>query len=166
MNTYILNAQDRMIDFEEGLRRCGFFDCVSEHRSRNRRLLMLGHSRAWTSIDDRELPVVIDWKAKIVIPAELAETVQAETIELIARRHLSRLSGRWVVDIRSEARMENYDNLGDLVSQDIERGDLPNRLVFNRGLQSQVLPQINVLRRRVGADPTFDWRRVRVDVTG
>lgn len=165
MNTFLLTAQDSMQDFERGLRAIGYYDCVSEHRSPRRRCLVLGQSRAWSTINDREVPIIIDYKARIVIPASLQDSTQALAMDKILRHHLSTLSGRWLVDIRSEARMEGYDDLAGLVGQDIERGDLPNRLVFNRDLKQQVHPQIALLRRRVGADPTFDWRRVRVDVS-
>lgn len=165
MNKYVLSADDSMQDFEQGLRGIGYFDCVSEHCSSKRSCFMLGQSRAWSMIGDRELPLVVDWKARITIPAELAETPQAASVLGITRHLLSSLGSHWLKDIRSEARMEGYPDLARLVRQDIERGDLPNRMVFDRNLQNEVLPQIDLLRRRMGSDPDFDWRRVRVDVS-
>ena len=165
MNTFNLIENDSMQAFELGLRSIGVFDCVSEHRNRFRKCLILGQSRAWTEIDGRDVPVVIDWKAKITIAEDVAHIPQANIVLQLCRNYLSNLSGRWLTDIRSEARSEGYPNLAQLVTEDIERGDLPNRLVFNRGLVNQVYPQIAMLRLRLAADPTFDWRRVRVDVS-
>lgn len=164
MNKFVLRHDDSIQNFQLGLQAIGYFDCVSEHRSSRRHIYFLGHAKAWSDIRGRDLPILIHWKAKLVIPAAMLASVQAEAIERLTRHHLSRLDGRWLVDIRSEARMESYSNIKDLVLEDIERGELANRLMHKRQLHHQVVPQIAFLQRRIGADHGFDWRRVRVDM--
>ena len=168
MAKFDLTPEDTRDVFLEGLAEIDRVDCVSEHQNRNRRVFLLGRALAWGEIGGLEMPLYVHWHTRVHLPANLlsAPIVADIVAGLRARADLAR--GRWMVDIRTEARDLPQADVADLVREDIRRGELPNRLLFERGVLHTVTAQIDRIRARVGVDPAFDWRRVRLTlgVTG
>lgn len=164
MMRYELTPADSLKSFRSGLPDVGPFDFVSEHENGRRRVLLLGQSLAFGDICGYELPLVVDWRAKIILPREFIENEVAAGIIRTLGDRINAAHGRWLVDIRTEARSLPEADVYSLVMEDIERGELPNRLLFHRGIRHLVHEQVGRLRKRVGIDPAFNWRRVRVHI--
>ncbi|MEZ5825291.1 MAG: hypothetical protein R3C97_11300 [Geminicoccaceae bacterium] len=164
MTRYELTRQDSLKTFQSGLPDVGPFDFVSEHGNSRRRVYLLGQSLAFGEVGGFEMPLVVDWRARVVIPQELDGCGVAKGIVRTLRERIGSGHGRWLVDIRTEARTLPQADVYSLVMEDIERGELPNRLLFHRGIRHLVLEQVGRLKKRVGVDPAFNWRRVRVHI--
>lgn len=159
-----LTPNDSLKTFQSGLPDVGPFDCVSEHENSRRRVLLLGHGLAWGEVAGAEMPLVVSWRARIVMRRDNWNEPVAAGIVTTLRNRINTIRGRWLVDIRTEARSLPRADVLSLVREDIERGELPNRLLYNRGVRNIVLEQVGRLQRRVGVDPAFNWRRVRVHI--
>lgn len=162
MLRFKLSNTDTLAGFMTGLESLGRIDVVTRHENRFRDTMLLGQALAYAEIGGCMRPLVIHWQARVDIAADQRNNPLARDIEDAVKHWCGAFGGIVQRDIRTEARSIGSKNVKALVEEDIERGDLPNRMLFQRGLQQALYTQIGQIYRKVGHDPDFDWQQVRV----